>query len=79
MFSFRYLQSPLIFIAMQICVCSGAQAAETLSRAQQADLKETVKEVSRPDNAVAVHAPVHKRTAHWKTRYWNQKPQHKTH
>ena len=130
MLSFKYLQSSLILTALQICVCSGAQAGETQSGSEasvnpttsasssagteasqssasqssrvsstqassaaaseakspsrppiisnQQTLQQVVNEVSRPDSRVAAPVHVHRRTAHWKTRYWNQKPKQKT-
>jgi hypothetical protein len=79
MFSFRYFQSSLLLALLVVCICNAAQAGETRG-ASQSQIQQTVNEVSRPDTRGITPVPVrtHKRTAHWKTKYWNQKPKQKT-
>jgi hypothetical protein len=46
--------------------------------AGQPGLQQLVNEVSKEPSSRQSVTPTKKRAAHWKTRYWNQKPKHKT-
>jgi len=74
MCSLKSLQGWSLAVAVLIGACSGAEA-----RYSQSTIQQTVNEVSRPDNGAAATRPVRvrKRTAHWKTKYWNQKSTNK--
>jgi len=52
---------------------SRAPASRPIITTRQQNLQQVVNEVSKPQTARTVPVHTRKSTAHWKTRYWNQK------